>query len=299
LTFFSIKSAFFGRETDEIFFIHRFSGFIFSFYPLSFSGNFAIPPIRSPEPLLVVFNQRAASRATLAQRPFLFRKYTGEKTMTSPAQLNANRANSQLSTGPTTEAGKHTVSQNSLRHGLSGSTHAALPGEEEAFAQYVRDYSNALTPVGPTETALAQTIASDRWRLKRAHHMENALFNQMAQEQLELDPATAQMQAWIDPTKGLQRIALYASRIQRAIERNTDELKALQSERKAAFAAAQEQAILLTQLAHLKRETYEPGADFEPASGHGGFAYSVPEIARVISRARRLEEARARFAPAA
>jgi hypothetical protein len=34
--------------------------------------------------------------------------------MSSPAQLTANRANSQLSTGPTTAAGKETVSKNSL-----------------------------------------------------------------------------------------------------------------------------------------------------------------------------------------
>ena len=38
--------------------------------------------------------------------------------MTSPAQLAANRANAQLSTGPTSAAGKQIVSQNAVKHGL-------------------------------------------------------------------------------------------------------------------------------------------------------------------------------------
>ncbi|MCU1257860.1 MAG: hypothetical protein JWO80_745, partial [Bryobacterales bacterium] len=35
------------------------------------------------------------------------------------AQLSANRANSESSTGPRTEAGKSRSSQNALRHGLA------------------------------------------------------------------------------------------------------------------------------------------------------------------------------------
>jgi hypothetical protein len=220
--------------------------------------------------------------------------------MTSPAQLTANRANAQLSTGPVTDAGKQTVSQNSTVHGLTSRVHAALPGEEDAFAEYSRAMVQALAPAGAEEDALAQTIASDRWRLKRAHHMENALFVQLASEQSsDLDPATALAQAWIEPTKALQRIALYANRIQRAIEKNTVALQVLQSQRKAACAQALEEAILLTKLAETKGQTYNPAPDFTPAESCGGFVYSAQEIARVISRARRLEEARARFAPAA
>jgi hypothetical protein len=130
--------------------------------------------------------------------------------------------------------------------------------------------------------------------------MENALFAQIEMaEDADPDPATADAQAWVDPTKGLQRIALYAARIQRAIEKNTAALQAIQSQRKAACAEAQEQAIHLTQLAELKGQAYDPAPDFTPADSHGGFVYSAAEIARIRSRARRLEEAKARFAQAA
>jgi hypothetical protein len=40
--------------------------------------------------------------------------------MTSPAQLEANRINAQLSTGPQTDAGKTRSSQNAVTHGFTG-----------------------------------------------------------------------------------------------------------------------------------------------------------------------------------
>jgi hypothetical protein len=217
--------------------------------------------------------------------------------MTSPAQLTANQANAQLSTGPTTEAGKHTVSQNSLKHGLSGSTHAALPGEQDAFAGYTRELLEAFVPSGTREHELVHDIAADRWRLKRARSMENALFEQlMAASDANPDPATAQVLAWADPATGLQRVSLYLGRIQRALDRNTDALEALQSHRKAAYARAQAEAILLAKQAYSIGKTYDPTPDFTSAEDLGGFVYSPPEIARVINRATRLEQARARFA---
>ncbi|MBV9745513.1 MAG: hypothetical protein JO099_17270 [Acidobacteriia bacterium] len=47
----------------------------------------------------------------------------------SPAQLAANRANAQLSTGPTSEAGRHRSSLNATKHGLSGRT-VVLSGKD-------------------------------------------------------------------------------------------------------------------------------------------------------------------------
>ncbi len=123
--------------------------------------------------------------------------------------------------------------------------------------------------------------------------MENALFARIAQEQRsDLTPAAALVEAWIDPAKGLQRIALYANRIQRAVEKNTTRLEALQSQRKAAYEKAQEEAVLLTQLAQSKGETYDPAPDFPATTSPAGFVYARDEIARLISRRGRLEEAK-------
>jgi hypothetical protein len=45
-------------------------------------------------------------------------------TTTSEAQIAANRANAQLSTGPTTEEGKAISARNNTRHGLAGDSDA-------------------------------------------------------------------------------------------------------------------------------------------------------------------------------
>ena len=53
-------------------------------------------------------------------------------------QLEANRANAQLSTGPKTPEGKRRASLNSYRHGLSGQIHIATPEETAVFPQTLR-----------------------------------------------------------------------------------------------------------------------------------------------------------------
>jgi hypothetical protein len=203
------------------------------------------------------------------------------------------------STGPTSAAGKVTVSKNALVHGLSGRTHACLPGEEGPFEQFCREFIQALAPVGIVEQAYAEDIAGDRWRLMRARAMENALFSRIANEQPNpLDPAAALADAWLDPTKGLKSVALYAHRLQSVVEKNTAHLEALQAPRKAAHAQAQEEAILLTQLAEANGETYNPTPDFPSTGAAGEFVYSAPEIKRLIARTGRLGDAKILFAAA-
>jgi hypothetical protein len=214
--------------------------------------------------------------------------------MMAPRSFETNRTN-EKSSGPITPAGKETVSRNALVHGLAGRRHAALPGEQPALDQFTLELREALAPVGPIEEDIVDGLAGDRWRLRRARKMENALFARIEQEQSgELDAATAQAIAWVDAATGLQKVALYAHRLQRTIEKNTAELEAMQAKRKAEFEKAREEAIVLTQLAESKGETYDPAPDFPPTELHGGFVYSAAEIARVIDRARRLEEAKTR-----
>ena len=216
------------------------------------------------------------------------------------ARAQQNRLNASHSTGPVTAAGKQAVSLNSTKHNLtsSGKDRAALAGEESAFEQFCRELHAELAPVGPIEGALADDICGDRWRLRRARRMENALFAKIESERdPRVDSATAQAEAFIDAQKGLQRISLYANRLQRAITRNTAALETKQAQRKAAAAKAREEAILLTQYAELEGKPYDPGQDFSPAAEYGGFIYSGDEIAAAVDRARRLDEAKTLFPP--
>ena len=220
--------------------------------------------------------------------------------MSSEAKIAANQANSALSTGPVTESGKETVSRNAVKHGLSSNgKHAILPSERAEYEKLLEEFLAHYRPVGPEEFRLVASVTENSIRIRRAHAMEAALFEQAILEKEEgVDAVSAQAQAFIDATKGIQRIALYASRIQRTLDKDSAKLEALQSARKAAFAKAQEEAILLSKLARSKGWSFDPAAHFPPDGDFGGFVYSDHELAQAITRSSRLEEARMRFAPA-
>ncbi len=215
--------------------------------------------------------------------------------MSTPAQIAANQANSRLSTGATTEAGKKIVSQNSWKHGLCAKLHIAPPGEEDALEEHVAGYLQAYAPVGLPERDLVRNIAENHFRLQRAHALEHALFTEIMLEQsANVDSASAD-ETWAEKTRELKNITVQAGRIQRAIEKSTAALNAMQANRKSAYSKAEAEAILLTQLAHAKGQTVDAAKDFPSPELCGGFVYSLPEIARLIGRAARLAEANARF----
>ena len=78
----------------------------------------------------------------------------------SDAQLHANRANAQHSTGPTSESGKAKASMNALKTGLTGQT-VLLPTEEPVVYQaFVESLAALYAPATDQEHRLLQTIVS-------------------------------------------------------------------------------------------------------------------------------------------
>jgi hypothetical protein len=97
------------------------------------------------------------------------------KIMTTEAQIQANRANAQQSTGPRTPEGKEKAAQNALKHGLF-TRETVIRGEDEGeFAEYRENLLNQLIPGTPLEETLAERVVDLSWRLKRAaRDQENA-----------------------------------------------------------------------------------------------------------------------------
>src|SRR6202050_4377814 len=96
--------------------------------------------------------------------------------MASTAQLTAHLANAQHSSGPRTEKAKHSTRLNAYRHGLTGQICLLTADEQQAFDQHCTGIRESLAPVGALEIDLAQSIAEDRWRLKRARAIETGIF---------------------------------------------------------------------------------------------------------------------------
>jgi len=95
---------------------------------------------------------------------------------TSQAQLAANQANAQLSTGPSTPEGKAISSQNNFRHGLTQteSDLTFLEGEsKEAYAKALAGFQKEWKPDTETEHDLVQTLATRQFLRRRAMRLQN------------------------------------------------------------------------------------------------------------------------------
>src|SRR5580658_7334361 len=96
--------------------------------------------------------------------------------MISGKQLAANRENAKKSTGPKSEESKKIVSQNALRHGLTGQVTLMPDEDREAHDKFCAAIVESLAPEGALEIQLAQSIAEDNWRMNRGRAIETNLF---------------------------------------------------------------------------------------------------------------------------
>ncbi|MGP8244085.1 MAG: hypothetical protein ACLQVN_06160 [Bryobacteraceae bacterium] len=188
---------------------------------------------------------------------------------------------------------------NAYRHGLTGQIHLVTPAEQVAYEKHCRGYLESLAPAGALETDLAQSIADDRWRLKRAVAIEQTIFAMglgHAAVNLngnpEVEASFAQARTWLDDGKDLQLLGLYEHRIQSRVNKNMQMLRQLQQDRKAALEQAAEEAALLAELAESKGEAYDVERDFPVESLPPQFVFSKPEIASLAAHRRRLAEAK-------
>lgn len=165
--------------------------------------------------------------------------------MSSAAQITANLANSRLSTGPITGAGKQTASSNSLKHGLT-SKRVVIPGEDPAaFEQLHADMHADWKPATMQEATLVDQITQQAWRLERARRVETASYHSFMPnlqatpkavngriEMLLTDPDEAMAAAFHANAKAFDNLRRYETTIERSYYKAIAELRKLQAERR-------------------------------------------------------------------
>ena len=105
--------------------------------------------------------------------------------MTSFRQIEANRRNAQLSTGPVTEVGKRKSRQNAVRHGLTAETVIDALEDAEDYAAFEMAVSADYDAQSAVERELVLRLASVLWRLRRATAIESGLFKIQAKHLLQ------------------------------------------------------------------------------------------------------------------
>jgi hypothetical protein len=105
--------------------------------------------------------------------------------MSSFRQIEANRRNARLSTGPVTEEGKRTSRQNAVRHGLTAETVITALEDAEDYAAFEMAVTADYDAQTAVERELVLRLASLLWRLRRATAIESGLFKVQAQQLLQ------------------------------------------------------------------------------------------------------------------
>jgi len=105
--------------------------------------------------------------------------------MSSFRQIEANRRNAGLSTGPATEEGKRRSRQNALRHGLTAETVIDALEDAEDYAAFEMAVTADYDAQSAVERELVLRLASLLWRLRRATAIESGLFKIQAKHLLQ------------------------------------------------------------------------------------------------------------------
>ena len=216
----------------------------------------------------------------------------------SEAQLAANRANAKKSTGPVSIEGKKRSSANSTTHGITA-RRPLLPWDEcEVYENFIAALVDDLRPSGNLELEISRNVAEAYWRLRSLRSVEEAMltlppellnprdpscdptttypWNPNTPESLlpprpkPEEPLLIAARVVLHRSQSFSNLSLYEQRIQRGIKTSMQELRRLQSDRKALVEREMPIAINHYKFNLMQDLPFDPAAD--------GFVFSLDEI---------------------
>ena len=215
--------------------------------------------------------------------------------MSSDAQINANRENAKLSTGPTSLDGRRKVAMNAMKHNFTGQTCLVHEHEVADYKKHFESFRKEYRPVGPTEEFLVQSLADLAWSTQKVRcEIQNrtALAGLSSNAAHPNETHTPEITAaWGQAAKSetnaptLNTLGIYEARKVRLFNTTRKELIAIQTERKVQQKQEFEQAIALRKLDNATREP----SDLEWNPSENGFVCSLEQIDREINLRERFQ----------
>ena len=249
--------------------------------------------------------------------------------MPTDKQIEANRRNALLSTGPRTPEGRAASRLNAYQHGLTGHLDVMTADQKQARDAFIAEIVDDLKPLGAFERQLAHSIAGTHWRINRVAAIENNIFasdfnNPEAGPAEEADPeptavdhALASARTFAANPERFHLLALYETRLHRKAQADLKQLRQLQAARDAAVekekaeaarqvaaearlkadtearrSAALQEAAWLYYLDEQEGKTVDPAGVFRHRNG---FVFSNSAVREGIDYATRLAEAKMYF----
>ena len=194
-------------------------------------------------------------------------------------QIAANRQNSQLSTGPKTEAGKAKSSLNAVRHGLTGRT-VLLPSDDAAaYEAHVQSFEKRYAPATDEERNLVQSLADTEWRLLRIPSLEMGIYAvgrlELASTFQEIEEPQAraaliEAKVYLTYQRQLNNLSIQEGRLIKQRDKALAELDSLQKLRARETYAALSRATDLYAQAKAENRTFQPAAS--------GFEFTTAQL---------------------
>jgi hypothetical protein len=214
--------------------------------------------------------------------------------MPTAAQIAANQATAQLSTGPTSETGKAKSSLNAVKTGLTGRT-VLLPGDDAAlYEAHVSQFIKRFEPADEEERNLVQSLADTEWRLLRIPSLEMGIYAVGRLEFAELFPnedepvrkRLIEAKIFLAYQRQLNNLSIQENRLRRQREKDTAALGELQDVRKRQAKARLDEAAYqyIAAVHDGTYHTFDPAAVSAQASGavvrgsKNGFEFSLAQI---------------------
>jgi hypothetical protein len=222
--------------------------------------------------------ERKAPQADERQTPNTLAPQPTLSQAVSEAQLQANRANSQLSCGPKSSQGKAKSSVNAVKTGLTGRTILLPSDDAAAYEHHLQSFAADHSPVGSHETDLVQSLADTWWRLQRIPVLEAALYalgnheftSAFEEHEAAVRPSLIQAQTFLKYEKQFRNLQLQEARLYRRYEKDRAELRQLQQARRQQKLAALHLAAIRYQTATETNQPYTPAQN--------GVEFSIAEI---------------------
>jgi hypothetical protein len=181
--------------------------------------------------------------------------------MPTEKQIEANRQNSQPSTGATTPEGKQRSSQNALKRGYTGKTLVLSESEQEPYTAHVASFTANYAPADGVESNLCSQLADIHWSIQQ-------ISVDLADMNATLSEASAELRA-----QGATALARAAALAAIDVE---NRLLAMQSARK--------EAAKVDLLAAVHQHQLHKAKDLPWVPADGGFVCSLEEVQAYISR---------------
>lgn len=216
--------------------------------------------------------------------------------MATQKQIEANRRNAQLSTGPQRPETKAKTRLNALRDGFTGQITTLSDQDRPIFEKFKSDFIQDLAPKTTLELSLASSIAWDTWRLNHLRAVEMNIYAlgtsnnsvEIEAENPEIHTAISGAVTFVDEAKRFALMSMYEQRMNRSIHKNLETLLKLQVERKTNYQRDLEEEIILARASDIKGLPYEA----PPAPTQNGSVFSNREIFTAAHRLTILQAAK-------